>query len=267
MPQHAPSSPAPIKLVTYRMYIILVTLIALVLAAVYYWAPIPEQVRQVLYILNYIDALILLFDFVVRFVRAPHKLRYLMPLGLLDLVGSLPGTPYLRLLRVPALVLDWRELRRGTARDLLTTARTRLAESTLLSGFIVVFLVMAVGGSAIVWVEAPVEGSNIKTGADALWYAIVTIATVGYGDRYPVTPAGRMIGTVMIVVGVGIFSVLTGYLSTLFLRARRPAHEHVDPLQQDVKTLVDEERADAATEVDALKAEIARLREQLTRQS
>jgi voltage-gated potassium channel len=66
-----------------------------------------------------------------------------------------------------------------------------------------------------------VEGANIKNGSDAVWWSIVTVATVGYGDRFPVTNEGRLIGTLMIVMGVSLFSVLTSYIATQFMARRK----------------------------------------------
>ena len=71
------------------------------------------------------------------------------------------------------------------------------------------------------------EGANITTASDALWYTIVTISTVGYGDQYPVTNLGRIIGAGIIVVGVGIFGTFTGYLANLFLSPRTPSEPEV----------------------------------------
>ena len=68
--------------------------------------------------------------------------------------------------------------------------------------------------------------------SDALWYTIATISTVGYGDQYPVTNAGRIVGSMIIVVGVGIFGTFTGYLANLFLAPRKKAPEPTDPLTQ-----------------------------------
>lgn len=253
-----------VERVTYNAFIILVTLISLGVVFLYYLVPLPEQVDQVLFIVNVIDALILLFDFGVRLFMAPKKLRYLLPLGLLDLVGSLPGVPYLRLLRIPSMLINWRMVRHTAPHEVLRMARARLAESTLLSGILLVFFVMTVGGMAIVYVEAPVEGSNIKTGGDALWYALVTIATVGYGDRYPITAAGRLIGSTMILVGVGLFSVLTGFISTQFLARRRgAAPSETERLHRELVQLSEQDRQAAAADRAALRAEIAALREQL----
>ena len=81
--------------------------------------------------------------------------------------------------------------------------------------------VLEFGSLAMLALEQNAEGANITTASDALWYTIVTISTVGYGDQYPVTEAGRLCGTGIIVVGVGIFGTFTGYLATVFLSPRK----------------------------------------------
>lgn len=250
--------------VTYQIFIVIVTLLSLLFTAVFYLASLSQHAREVLYIANFITSLVLLFDFGVRLLHAPHKRAYLVPRGICDLIGSLPFVPVLRLFRIPALVIDIRLLRHTTPREVLETARERLAESTLLSGIIIVFLVVTIGGTAMVAVEEPVPGSNIKNGGDALWFAIVTISTVGYGDLFPITAAGRVIGSVMIVVGVGIFSVLTGYISTQFLARRRHSNRsEIDRLRDRMDAQFAEQRRQAAADRAALEAQLAELRKQL----
>jgi voltage-gated potassium channel len=56
--------------------------------------------------------------------------------------------------------------------------------------------------------------SNIRTAEDALWWSYTTITTVGYGDRYPVTSEGRIIGVMLMTVGVGIFGTYTAIISS-----------------------------------------------------
>jgi voltage-gated potassium channel len=82
-----------------------------------------------------------------------------------------------------------------------------------------------------------VEGANINSASDALWYVIVTMATVGYGDQFPITDPGRIMGTFIIVVGVGIFGTLTGYLANLFLTPTRRRREKEDSLIRRVEDL------------------------------
>ena len=81
--------------------------------------------------------------------------------------------------------------------------------------------VLEYGSLAILRVELGAPEANITTASDAIWYTIVTISTVGYGDQYPVTNEGRIIGAVIIVVGVGIFGTFTGYLADFFLSPRK----------------------------------------------
>ncbi len=78
-------------------------------------------------------------------------------------------------------------------------------------------LVLEFGSLEILNIEQYAPGANITTGSDAMWYVIVTISTVGYGDRYPVTNRGRFFGSMIIIIGVGIFGTFTGYLANLFL--------------------------------------------------
>jgi voltage-gated potassium channel len=101
-----------------------------------------------------------------------------------------------------------------------TLARDR-AENALLTLVLLGLLVLEFGSLWILHIEELAKGANITTASDALWYVIVTISTVGYGDRYPVTAEGRIIGVVIIIVGVGIFGTFTGYLANAFLAPRR----------------------------------------------
>jgi voltage-gated potassium channel len=96
----------------------------------------------------------------------------------------------------------------------------RRAQSTLLSAVLAAIIMLEVGALLILDAESTSTQANIKTGIDALWWNIVTLATVGYGDKYPVTTAGRVVGVVVIVVGVGLFSALTSFLAQWFLKSR-----------------------------------------------
>ena len=69
------------------------------------------------------------------------------------------------------------------------------------------------GGIGVYLAEHEHPGANINTLGDALWWGIVTIATVGYGDYYPVTAVGRIIAIFMMLSGIGIFVLLVGSLS------------------------------------------------------
>ena len=99
-----------------------------------------------------------------------------------------------------------------------------LAQRAQSAAYVVVLaalLTLTIGASLMAIVEEPAPNANIKTGGDAFWWAFVTMTTVGYGDTYPVTEAGRFIGMVTMAVGVAIIGVLSSFLASWFLS---PAH-------------------------------------------
>jgi voltage-gated potassium channel len=78
---------------------------------------------------------------------------------------------------------------------------------------IIYLLIVIFGGIGVYLAEHEHPGANITTIGDALWWGVVTIATVGYGDYYPVSAVGRIIAIFMMLSGIGIFVLLVGSLS------------------------------------------------------
>jgi len=76
--------------------------------------------------------------------------------------------------------------------------------------------------AALVWLlEHQGSASNtIESFWDGIWWAIVTVATVGYGDKYPITGMGRVVGMMLIIIGFASLSVFTGLIASLFLEDR-----------------------------------------------
>ncbi len=62
--------------------------------------------------------------------------------------------------------------------------------------------------------------SNIKTPGDALWWAVATVTTIGYGDKFPVTAEGRIIAAFVMVAGVGLFGTFTGCVASFVLKGK-----------------------------------------------
>ncbi len=93
-------------------------------------------------------------------------------------------------------------------------------QGTFTAVAVIAALMVIFSSIAILQVETRPD-SNIKTAEDALWWAYSTITTVGYGDKYPVTGAGRFIAAALMTVGVGLFGTFTGLLASWFVEGKK----------------------------------------------
>ena len=211
-----------------------------------------QATQNVVYTIDVVLSIVFLIDFLVRLHRAPSRSTYFFrEYGWADLLASLP-LPQVKVLRLFRLARVVRILRRYGARNIVRSLFRDRAGSALLTLLLIGVLVLEFGSLAMLHLERGAPEANITTASDALWYVIVTMSTVGYGDTYPVTMGGRELGSFIIVVGVGILGTLTGYLANLFLS---PSKEEsppppatvpaADALRQlhDLERLLDQQRA------------------------
>jgi voltage-gated potassium channel len=183
---------------------------------------IPDQdMTDVLNIMNWLFSIIFICDFTYRILTAPSKSNYFFrQFGWADLLASLPFEQT-KILRVFRLVRVYRLMRAVGPKKVSDTLLKDRAGSALIILLLMGILVLEFGSLAVLRAEETNPDANIKTASDAIWYTMVTISTVGYGDRYPTTNWGRIIGTIIIIVGVGIFGTFTGYLANLFLSPQK----------------------------------------------
>jgi voltage-gated potassium channel len=88
---------------------------------------------------------------------------------------------------------------------------------------------LVTGAWVVLLFEENAKASNIHNYPDALWWAIVTVTTVGYGDRYPVSAGGRVVAAVLMLVGIGLIGVLTATIASVFIK------EHTDANKETIK--------------------------------
>ena len=181
--------------------------------------------QEVVLVMEVVITPIFLFDFLYRLSTASPPRRYFFRAwGWADLLSCVP---LLRLFRVFRCVRVFRLLRQyGPARIGADLIAARASAVFLLTIFLVI-VVLEVTGASVYYAEAPDPNANIVTAGDALWWGLVTITTVGYGDQYPVTEGGRIIGVFLLFAGIGLFSVLTGFIANVFLAP--PAKPRLKP--------------------------------------
>jgi len=206
-----------LKNTTYEAFVGVLSVLSIANIAFVYLAG-SDQVDAVVEIMNGILSLIFLADFSYRFVTAGEdRWRYFFKeFGWADLAASIP-IPQLKILRVFRLFRAYRLGSEYGVRNMLRDFWEQRAQSALLAVLLFIILLLEFGSMAMVWAEEDAPGANITTGSDAVWWAYVTITTVGYGDQYPVTATGRIIGVLVLTGGVALFGTLTGFLANAFL--------------------------------------------------
>lgn len=166
-------------------------------------------------------------DYVYRLLIARHKKRFFVS-HLFDLiVVALPMARGLRVLRVLAI---FRLLNRSDSRAIRGQIWAYVVTVMVFVGL--------VAALAILDAERNAPDSLITTFPDALWWAVTTMSTVGYGDTFPVTAEGRLIAAGMMVGGVALLGVVTGTIASWFVERLNGAEDSVDQeLLKEVKQL------------------------------
>ena len=219
-----------LKSTGYEVFIVLLSLLSVfnmvvVILASAFGPPDQGPAREVLALMDAVITPIFLFDFVYRLVTARSKSGYFFGRqGWADLLACIPMFRVFRVFRVIRVI---RLLRAYGPRKFLADLSKARASATFLLTVFLVILVVEFAGATIYYAEVDGADSNIHSAGDAVWWGLVTITTVGYGDRFPTTELGRLIGVMLLFAGIGLFSVLTGFISNIFLS---PQEEPEDPV-------------------------------------
>jgi voltage-gated potassium channel Kch len=204
------------QITAYDIFIIGLTLLSL-LNLVFYLFVRNDALLQVVTVIDLVASFIFLFDFFRLFSKAKNKYHYfLFGYGWADLLASFPF-PIFKLLRIFRLIRAKKTIDKAGGRKVLKDLIANRASGALYLVFFLIILLLEFGSMAVLGFEDSNSGANIKTAGDAIWWVYVTITTVGYGDQYPITNGGRLVGMVVMFVGVGLFAVVTGFLANKFL--------------------------------------------------
>lgn len=228
----------------FTLILSIYVLVALFIESVLDLSP---DITAILSTADNVICLVFLADFAIRFKKAESKLKF-MKWGWIDLLSSIPMLDAFRYGRIVRVVRVLRILRavRSTKMILYYLFRNKTQGTFSLVSAVSVILVIF-GAIAMLQLEKGIEGSNIHNAGDALWWAFVTITTVGYGDFYPVTVEGRIVAAVLMTAGVGLFGTFTGFVASWFLED--------DPDKQDAHIVTN-----LHNDITELKSDIAELK-------
>ena len=220
--------PPPIPKPGYEIFIGLLAVLSVINLVLAYLPGMPEGAQQIARFMDAPLTVVFMFDFLRHLALShPRRQYFIDERGWIDLLGSLPTIfPILRLFRVLRVL---RLLRTYRPRDIFRTLRRDRAATALQLVLFLVLVTVEYGGMLVLTFEQSTPGANITTGGDAIWWAFVSITTVGYGDKYPITTGGRMVAVIMLWMGVALIGVFSAYLANSFLRPSAADSDEADP--------------------------------------
>ena len=174
--------------------------------------PLKAETRQVFIGLDFIICTIFLLQLCIDLIRSTDRRKF-MKRHWIDFIASIPVIEPLRYARVFSILRVILVLR--SSRNVLIELRTNKHEATLASILLLLVVLLSIGSSMMLFIESRIPGANIQSGGDALWWAFVTISTVGYGDYYPISTSGRVLAMLLIICGVGLFGMISGLVTSM----------------------------------------------------
>lgn len=164
---------------------------------------------------------VLLVEYLVRLVLTPDRRGYLRRRWVEPATVVLPALQGWHLIGIEKMgvVLHEAELR----------LELILKHHSLFRVLIAAVVTLVTGAWLVLLFDEHAKGANIHSYPDALWWAVVTVTTVGYGDRFPVSAGGRVVAVVLMLLGIGLIGVLTATVASVFVK------EHTDANQAQIR--------------------------------
>ncbi|MCE5299235.1 MAG: ion transporter [Methanoregulaceae archaeon] len=199
----------------YELFIAAVSILSVFNMLLAYIPGVDQDALNVVYIINLVLTPLFIFDFSFRLATAPSRSHYFFrDYGWADLLAVIPA---LRIFRLFRIYKAYRIIHKYGGRYIVTYLSNNRAASALYILVLMVILIIESGGFMVLQAERASLSANILTAGDAIWWAYVTITTVGYGDRFPVTTQGRLVGILVMTTGVAVFATFAGLISSKLL--------------------------------------------------
>ncbi|MDE4907957.1 ion transporter [Methanogenium marinum] len=215
----------------YEIFIAAVSILSVLNMVLSYIPGVDLDAINVVFIINAVLTLLFIYDFCFRLATAPSRPSYFFRnYGWADLLAVIPMFRIFRLFRI---YKAYRVVHKYGIGYIVTYLSRNRAQSALYILVLMVILIIESGAFLVLQAEHASPSANIITAGDAIWWAYVSITTVGYGDRFPVTAAGRMVGILVLTTGVAVFATFAGLISSKLLAPPEKEDEsQVKPLEQ-----------------------------------
>ena len=212
-----------------RLFSIIIQILILISVVTFSMETIPDlepETRRTLRYVEIVTVIVFTIEYMLRIYVSERKLRFVFSFfGIIDFLAILPfylaigiDLRSLRALRFLRLFRIFKLVRYNKAMNQFSRAIKSSKEQIFLFIFVTLILVYfaAVG---IYYFENEAQPEHFSSIFDSLWWAIITLTTVGYGDVYPITVGGKVFTFVILMIGLGIVAIPTGIISSALTHA------------------------------------------------
>ncbi len=219
--------------------------------------PVHGTIAETFAVIDYMVWALFAVEYLIKLYLSPSRAHFFKT-HILDLL--IVAVPFFRPARAGRLVRVSRLARVGVvlargikrARDLLSHKGLHFVLLT------VAMIIFACAGLATVAERSP-QGGNIHNFGQGLWWAVVTVTTVGYGDHYPVTALGQGVAVVLMLVGIGLIGILTATVASYFVGQDLARDKTERDLMRTELEDARAERQNLALKLDAVQAQLTEL--------
>jgi voltage-gated potassium channel len=237
---------------TDKPMLIISVLFLLVILVPVVFVSLPLSIRNTLTVIETTLWVVFVVDYLVRFLLAPKRWRFFwthipeLVVISVPVLRPLRSLQVLRLLRLGGL---------GTVANRLAR-RTLQGRAVLLVSAITLILVLTVAGVVLIF-ERGNPHATITSYPDALWWALSTVTTVGYGDIYPVTSGGRLAGLLLMLAGIALAGIITAAVAAWFVQSVVKQADDVKKEKNAAEATM--QQATVLQRLDALEARLAQV--------
>lgn len=225
---------------TFDVVLILLILLSIVVVVLESIDSMQQKLGSYLQVFEYIFTVFFTVEYILRIYCSPNRKKYLFSFfGLIDLMATLPlylgwffdPMRYLLIVRTFRLIRIFRVFRLFgflAEGDMLLRSLKQSSRKILVFFLFVLILVISIG-TIMYMIEGGGENSGFDNIPTSIYWAIVTLTTVGYGDITPETPLGRFLSAVVMLLGYTIIAVPTGIVSASIMKEQNKQQAHTCP--------------------------------------
>ncbi len=194
-----------------------------------------EDYKSALFAIIYFSAIVFTIEYFLRIIAAPAshpnmkpykaRLHYIFSFyGFVDFIAMLPfllvymlwNTEVAHLIILPYIFIVFKLIRYSKSFQLIGRVLYQV-RGELIASYTACFILICFSAILMYYVEHKAQPEAFSNIGDGLWYSIVTFTTVGYGDLTPITPIGRILSSIISLIGISMIALPTGIVSSAFM--------------------------------------------------